>query len=46
MTAVPGADEVAQRPAEHAEALVLIAARFEQSADLARHVARGQPPRL
>jgi hypothetical protein len=33
-------DGVDERLADHAEALVLMAARFEQSADLARRAAR------
>lgn len=37
--------ELAERLAEQSEALVCMAARFEQSADLARHVASGLPPR-
>jgi hypothetical protein len=38
LTVAPAAGELAVRLAEQAEALVLIAARFEQSADLARHL--------
>ena len=44
MTVAPSGGELAERLAEQAEALVWIAARFEQSADLARHVASGSPP--
>ena len=45
MTVAPSGGELAERLAEQAEALVWIAARFEQSADLARHVASGRRPR-
>lgn len=41
----PASGELAERLAEQREALVWMAARFEQSADLARHVASGLPPR-
>jgi hypothetical protein len=40
----PASGELAERLAEQSEALVWMAARFEQSADLARHVAGGRPP--
>ena len=36
LTLVPANEEIAERLAGQAEALVLMAARFEQSADLAR----------
>ena len=36
LTLVPANEEIAERLADQAEALVLMAARFEQSADLAR----------
>jgi hypothetical protein len=36
LTLVPENEEIAERLADQAEALVLMAARFEQSADLAR----------
>ena len=45
MTVAPPGGALAERLAEQADALVWIAARFEQSADLARHVASGQSPR-
>ena len=41
----PDSGELAERLAEQSEALVCMAARFEQSADLARHMASGRPPR-
>jgi len=44
LTVAPAAGGVAARLAEQAEALVLMAARFEQSADLARRVASGRCP--
>ena len=45
MTVAPAGDELAARLAEQAEALVWIAARFEQSADLARHLVSARRPR-
>ena len=44
LTLVPAYEEIAEQLAGHAEALVLMAARFEQSADLARSAARGAAP--
>jgi hypothetical protein len=44
-TIAPASGELAQRLAEQSEALMCMAARFEQSADLARHIASGQPAR-
>jgi hypothetical protein len=41
LTLVPENAEIAERLADQAGALVLMAARFEQSADLARSAARG-----
>jgi hypothetical protein len=41
----PAECELNLRLAEQSEALVCMAARFEQSADLARHLASGLPPR-
>ena len=40
LTLAPANEEIAERLADQAEALVLMAARFEQSADLARSAAR------
>ena len=44
-TLAPVEDAVDERLADHAAALVLMAARFEQSADLARHLASARRPR-
>ena len=46
LTLAPANEEIAERLADQAEALVLMAARFEQSADLARSAARGAARRL
>src|SRR5947209_18933813 len=40
LTLAPGDGELAEGLHDQAEALLLMAARFEQSADLARHAAR------
>ena len=45
LTLAPADEEIAERLADQAEALVLMAARFEQSADLARHLASARRPR-
>lgn len=45
ITLAPGDGELAEQLHDQAEALLLMAARFEQSAELARHAANGRPPR-
>jgi hypothetical protein len=44
-TLAPPSGELAERLSDQVEALLCAAARFEQSADLARHVARRRPSR-